>query len=428
MPELALVALLILAYTLVAVRLDRLSISAPILLVTAGALIGPAGIGVVDAPATSEPFRVLAELTLALLLFTDASTISLREAGRIAWLPGRLLAVGLPLTIALGALLGWLMIPALGVGFALLVGSILAPTDAALSLPILLDRAIPVRVRRAINIESGLNDGIATPFVTLSLAIAAAEETSGTQHWLVTAGIEIAVAVVVAIAVGGVGGRLLVGARARGWASVGSESLAVVALAILAYAGATAIGGNGFVAAFGAGVAFRTATAQSEPSVEFAEAIGLGASYVIWLLFGVALVGPVVAAGFDPVFVAYAALSLTIVRMAPVALALVGTPLRRDTVALIGWFGPRGLASVVFLLVAFDELGRDNPATTALVGVVTWTVLLSVFLHGLSAVPVGAWYGRRIARAGADAWELGHAVEPRISRRHALARPPSHHG
>ena len=178
MPELALIALLILAYTLVAVRLDRLSISGPILLVTAGALVGPAGIGAIDAPATSEPFRVLAELTLALLLFTDASTIGLREAGRIAWLPGRLLAIGLPLTIALGALIGWLMIPALGVGFALLVGSILAPTDAALSLPILLDRAIPVRVRRAINIESGLNDGIATPFVTLSLAIAAAEETA----------------------------------------------------------------------------------------------------------------------------------------------------------------------------------------------------------------------------------------------------------
>ena len=211
MPELALVALLILAYTLVAVRLDRLSISGPILLVTAGALIGPAGIGAVDAPATSEPFRVLAELTLALLLFTDASTIGLREAGRIAWLPGRLLAVGLPLTIALGALVGWLMIPALGVGFALLVGSILAPTDAALSLPILLDRAIPVRVRRAINIESGLNDGIATPFVTLSLAIAAAEETSGDPALARRRpGIEIAVAVAVAIAVGGVGGRLLV--------------------------------------------------------------------------------------------------------------------------------------------------------------------------------------------------------------------------
>ena len=422
MTQLALVAFSILAYTLIAVRLDRLSISGPIVLVTVGALLGPSGVGAVTAPATSEPFRVLAELTLALLLFSDASTIGLREAGGIAWLPGRLLAFGLPLTIAAGALVGWLLFPALGLGFALLLGSILAPTDAALSLPVLLDRAIPVRIRRAINIESGLNDGIATPFVTLSLAIAVAEEHS-TGDWLIVAGEEIALAVVVAIVVGGLGGRIMSEARRRGWASRASESLAVVALAIFTYAGATAIGGNGFVAAFGAGIAFRTATASSEPSVEFAESIGLAASYLVWLLFGVALVGPTVAAGFDASLIGYALLSLTIVRMVPVALALVGAPLRPDTVALIGWFGPRGLASVVFLLVAFDDLGPTHAATETLLRVVTWTVLLSVFLHGLSAGPVGAWYGRRIARAGAGSWELGGAAEPRISRRHSWARP-----
>ncbi len=391
---------------------------------TVGALLGPSGVGAVTAPATSEPFRVLAELTLALLLFSDASTIGLREAGGIAWLPGRLLAFGLPLTIAGGALVGWLLFPALGVGFALVVGSILAPTDAALSLPVLLDRAIPVRIRRAINIESGLNDGIATPFVTLALAIAVAEEHS-TGDWLIVAGEEIALAVVVAIVVGGLGGRLMIEARRRGWASRASESLAVVALAIFAYASATAIGGNGFVAAFGAGIAFRTATARSEPSVEFAESIGLAASYLVWLLFGVALAGPVIAAGFDAPLIGYALLSLTIVRMVPVAIALVGARLRPDTVALIGWFGPRGLASVVFLLVAFDDLGPAHPATETLLRVVTWTVLLSVFLHGLSAGPVGAWYGRRIARAAPGAWELGGADEPRISRRHSLARRPS---
>ena len=366
---------------------------------------------------------MLAELTLALLLFSDASTIGLREAGGIAWLPGRLLAFGLPLTIAGGALVGWLLFPALGVGFALVMGSILAPTDAALSLPVLLDRAIPVRIRRAINIESGLNDGIATPFVTLSLAIAVAEEESA-GNWLIVAGEEIALAVVVAIVVGGLGGRLMTEARGRGWASRASESLAVVALAIFAYASATAIGGNGFVAAFGAGIAFRTATARSEPSVEFAESIGLAASYLVWLLFGVALAGPVIAAGFDAPLIGYALLSLTIVRMVPVAIALVGARLRPDTVALIGWFGPRGLASVVFLLVAFDDLGPAHPATETLLRVVTWTVLLSVFLHGLSAGPVGAWYGRRIARAAPGEWELGGADEPRISRRHSLARRP----
>jgi len=424
-PQLALVALAILTYALIAVRLDRVSISGPVFLVAVGALLGPAGIGEVTGPATSEPFRVLAELTLALLLFSDASTIALREAGGIAWLPGRLLAFGLPLTIVLGALVGWILVPALGVGFALVLGSILAPTDAALSLPVLLDRAIPVRIRRTINIESGLNDGIAAPFVTLSLAIAVAEETAGNQNWLIESGQEIALAIVVAIVVGGLGGRFTSEARRRSWASQASESLAVVALAILAYAGATAVGGNGFVAAFGAGVAFRTATARSEPSVEFAESIGLAASYLVWLMFGVALVGPVILAGFDAALISYALLSLTIVRMVPVAISLVGARLRPDTIALIGWFGPRGLASVVFLFVALDELGPAHPATDTLVRAVTWTVLLSVFLHGSSARPVGAWYGRRLARAAAGDWERGGADEPRISRRHSWARPPS---
>ena len=425
MPQLALVALAILAYALTAVRLDRLSISGPLVLVAVGALLGPAGIGALTAPATSEPFRVLAELTLALLLFSDASTIGLREAGGIAWLPGRLLAIGLPLTIVGGALVGWLLFPALGIGFALVLGSILAPTDAGLSLPVLLDRAIPVRIRRAINIESGLNDGIAAPFVTLSLAIAVAEESVGNQNWLIESGKEIALAIVVATVVGGLGGRFASEARGRGWTSQASESLAIVALAIFAYAGATAVGGNGFVAAFGAGIAFRTVTASSEPSVEFAESIGLAASYVVWLIFGVALVGPAILAGFDAALIGYAILSLTIVRMVPVAISLVGARLRPDTIALIGWFGPRGLASVVFLFVALDELGPAHPATDALVRAVTWTVLFSVLLHGSSARPIGAWYGRRIARAAAGEWERGDADEPRISRRHSWVRPPS---
>ncbi len=425
MPQLALVALAILAYALTAVRLDRLSISGPLVLVAVGVVLGPAGVGALTAPATSEPFRVLAELTLALLLFSDASTISLREAGGIAWLPGRLLAFGLPLTILGGALVGWLLFPALGVGFALVLGSILASTDAALSLPVLLDRAIPVRIRRAMNIESGLNDGIVAPFVTLSLAVAVAEETAGNQSWLLESGKEIALAIVVAIVVGGLGGRFASEARSRGWASKASESLAVVALAIFAYAGATAVGGNGFVAAFGAGIAFRTAAPRSEPSVELAESIGLAASYLVWLVFGVALVGPAVRAGFDAALIGYALVSLTVVRMVPVAISLVGTRLRPDTIALIGWFGPRGLASVVFLFVALDQLGPADPRTDILVRAVTWTVLLSVLLHGSSARPVSAWYGRRIARAAAGDWERGGADEPRISRRHSWARPPS---
>ena len=230
MPQIAIVALVILGYTVLAARLDRLSISGPMILVTIGAVLGPSGVGALAAPVTSEFVQLLAELTLALLLFSDASSIGLKQAGSIAWVPARLLAIGLPLTIVAGALASWLLFPALGLAFALLMGTILAPTDAALSLPLLVDRAIPVRVRRAINIESGLNDGIATPFVTLFLAVVVAEQASASQHWLIDAALEIALAIVVAIVVGGFGGRVIAQARRRGWASPASESLAVVVL------------------------------------------------------------------------------------------------------------------------------------------------------------------------------------------------------
>ena len=223
MPQIAIVALVILGYTLLAARLDRLSVSGPMILVTIGAVLGPSGVGAFAAPVTSESVQLLAELTLALLLFSDASSIGLKQAGSIAWVPARLLAIGLPLTIGAGAMVGWLLFPALGLGFALLMGSILAPTDAALSLPLLMDRAIPVRVRRAINIESGLNDGIATPFVTLFLAVVVAEQASASQHWLIDAAVEIALAIVVAIVAGGFGGRVIARARQRGWASPASE-------------------------------------------------------------------------------------------------------------------------------------------------------------------------------------------------------------
>lgn len=423
MSQLALIALVLLGYTLIAVRLERLSITAPMLLVTVGAILGPAALGAVSAPATSEPVQLLTELTLALLLFTDASTIGLRQAGSIARIPGRLLAIGLPLSIVAGAIVGWLLFRELGIAVALLMGSILAPTDAALSLPVLLNRAIPTRVRRVINVESGLNDGIASPFVALFVTFSIAESAGGGQNWLIEAALQIGLAVAVAIVVGGFGGWILLNAMRRGWASSASESFAVVALAMLAYTGATAIGGNGFVAAFVAGIAFRTATERSEPSVEFAESIGLAGSYLVWLIFGVALVGPVLVAGFDPVYVLYAALSLTVVRMVPVALSLVGTGLRTDTTTFIGWFGPRGLASAVFLLVALEELGPAHPATVVLVQAVTWTILLSIFLHGITARPLGALYARRMATAPPDAWELADEEAPDLRHRHVLAQP-----
>jgi NhaP-type Na+/H+ or K+/H+ antiporter len=412
----ALVAVFV-VYGLFATRLDRSLISAPIFFVLTGLVLGSSGAGVLPSDLDSETTLRITELTLGVLLFADAATVRLREVEGDARLPVRLLLVGLPLTIALGTVAAGVLFPQAGWAAAALVASILAPTDAALGLAVVTNPAMPSRIRRALNVESGLNDGIATPFVTLFLTLLLAEEGLGSGHWAVEAAKEIGLALVAAIVVGIVGGKLLMVVRRRGWTSAVSEQLVVLALSLLAYVGAVAIGGNGFVAAFAGGLLFGASTASRvhEP-VEFTETVGLFASFFVWTVFGALFVGPVVTGAIEPLAILYAVISLTIVRVVPVAVALRGTGLRRDTVGFMGWFGPRGLASVVFTLIAVEELHGAGAGAGAIAEIATWTILLSVVAHGLSAEPLARIYGRRLREAG-DIPELTEAPEPRIRRR-----------
>jgi sodium/hydrogen antiporter len=407
-------------YALLARRLDRLSISAPIVFVATGLVLGPNVAGLLDLRIDQGTTLELTEVTLALLLFADASTIELRKVEGDAGLPSRLLGVGLPLTIALGALVARALFPQGGWAVAALVATILAPTDAALGMAVVTNRAVPARIRRALNVESGLNDGIATPFVTLFLALTISEGHDG-GSWLTDAGSEIALALAAAIVAGGVGGRLAAASRERGWTSATSEQLAALALALLAFEGSVAIGGNGFVAAFAAGLLFNASSrGQLREAVEFTETAALFASFFVWTVFGVIFVGPVLTGDFHWTAVFYAVLSLTLIRMVPVFLSLVQTGLRRDTVAFIAWFGPRGLASVVFTLMAVEELQEAGLPPDPLVEVATWTILLSVVAHGLSAGPLADAYGARVGRSRGIP-ELVDVPEPRIRRRHLVA-------
>jgi len=276
---------------------------------------------------------------------------------------------------------------------ALLVGAALAPTDAALGVPVVTNRLVPSRVRRLITVESGLNDGIATPLVVLAIAGAASVEGHAEAPGLGEALVELALGVVVGVAVGFVGGGLLRWARRRGWSAEEFVGIAVLALALGTYAGAVAVGGNGFVAAFCGGLAFGAAAGRRGPAeVVFLEQASGLVSLLVWIVFGVIAV-PIVLNGVDLTTVLYAVLSLTLVRMLPVALVLVGAGLDRKTVLFIGWFGPRGLASLVFALLAVEELGpRADPAVVA----IAITVFLSVLAHGLSAAPLAARYGRAV--------------------------------
>ena len=413
------IAVVVVAYALVASKLDRWGITGPMVFVAAGAILGPGGLDVVPFSLTNETVLTITELTLALLLFSDAATVRLRDVEGDTGLPRRLLFVGLPLTVIAGALLARLMFPEVGWAAAALIAIILAPTDAALGLAVVTNKAVPVRIRRALNVESGLNDGIATPFVTLFIAVVAAEEGLGETAWGLEALKQIGLAIVAAVVVGYLGGKLLALANERGWTSEVSQQIAILALALLAYQGAVAIGGNGFVAAFVGGILFGAATRQrlAEP-VQFTETLGLSGSFLVWSIFGALFVGELLTRDLSAQPIVYALMSLTVIRMVPVAIALIGTHLRPATVAFMGWFGPRGLASVVFTLLALEEIEQSGGGAM-LLETVTWTILLSVVLHGISAPPFATRYGASIAKAG-DVPEKAPAGEPRI-RLHDLA-------
>jgi NhaP-type Na+/H+ or K+/H+ antiporter len=414
-------AAVFIAYALVAARLDRWSITAPMVFVAAGVALGlgaPEWLGAIGDP---ELVRLIAELTLALILFADASTLPWSQVRRDEGLPARLLLVGFPLTVVAGIGLGIWLVPAAGWAAAALAATILAPTDAALGLGVFTSESVPSRIRRALNIESGLNDGMATPLVTLFLALLVAEEGVGPENWLAESVKELGLAVLVALLVGAVGGRLAAAAHNRGWTSPLSDRLAALASALLAYGGSVAIGGNGFVAAFGAGLLFGAASKEVlREAVEFTEDLGLFASFLVWGLFGALLVAPQLTDGASSTAIAYAVLCLTVVRMLPVAISTIGTGLRPASIFFMGWFGPRGLASVVFTLIAFESLQEGGLGTATLIEIATWTIFLSVLAHGITAGPLSRWYGRRVADAPAEQVEMGH--DPAITMPRVITR------
>ena len=410
-------AVVFIGYSAVAARLGRWSITAPMVFIAAGALIGPHGLGILDVATDVEAVKIIAEVTLALILFADASTLRWTEVRLDASLPARLLLLGLPLTVLAGAIAGWWLIPAAGWAAAALAASMLAPTDAALGLGVFANRSVPARIRRALNVESGLNDGLATPLVTLFLAVLVAEEGTGADGWVAESARELGSAIVVGALVGLGAGRLISSARRRGWTSPTSDRLAVLATALLCYTAAVAAGGNGFVAAFAAGILFASASAgQLRDATDFTEDLGLFASYLIWALFGALLVAAVLTHDVHPSAIVYALVSLTLVRTVPVALALAGSGLRPVSVAFMGWFGPRGLASVLFTLIAFESLEAGGLASERLVEVATWTILLSVVAHGLTAGPLAAAYGRAVADAPAEHHGPAPLLETRVPR------------
>jgi NhaP-type Na+/H+ or K+/H+ antiporter len=400
--EFAIFAAIVFVFALVSRRVERLNVTAPMAFIAAGMLLGASH--VVSSLLNTEVLLLVGSIALVLVLFTDASRINISLFRVNAELPARLLIIGLPLTIAAGAVIAALLFTNLTIWQAGIIGTVLAPTDAGLGQAIVTSERVPVRIREALNVESGLNDGGSVPFLLVFLALAAIQEGVEPPSFWIVAVEQIGIGVAIGLVVGIAGGWLIRSATRRGWMTRTFKRLSFLALAILAWGVAGPIGGSGFIAAFVGGFATGATVGDvEEAATDFSEAEGELLLLVVFFLVGV--VATSLLGTLDWTIVLYAILSLTIIRMLPVAISLVGTKLRRSSVLFVGWFGPRGLASIVLVLVALEEPALA-PLAPQIATIVLVTVILSVFAHGISAQPGASMYARRVAAMDSDAPEL----------------------
>jgi NhaP-type Na+/H+ or K+/H+ antiporter len=385
-------ALAFLAYGVWSRWLGRTVLTGPILFTAFGVAVGPLGLGWIDVRPSDEALHFFAEVTLVLVLFSDAAKVDARGLWHEHAWPLRTLAIGLPLVIVAHGAGALLLFPGLGLWEAALLGAMLAATDAALAGSVVDDTRVPQRARVAVNVESGLNDGIALPFVLLFAALAGAPaETPGAVEWLGGAARKLLLGPLAGALVGCAGGWLVGRADRRGWMGERAEGLVALALALASFALAETLGGNGFLAAFVGGLAFRaTLGRRCEFLFEFEEVEARTLVLLTFTAFGCVLL-PAALPDIGWRHVAYALLALTLLRMVPVALALAGSDAGWRTRLFLGWFGPRGLASLLFLLLVLLEADIEHRETVF--AAVTVTVLASVLLHGVTAGPLARWYG-----------------------------------
>lgn len=404
-------AFLVLAYAATAAALGRLNVSAPIAFVVAGSVLGFAGYG--RSAQDAMWIKAVAEGTLALVLFHDAARIHLRELRAASPLVLRLLLVGWPLAVLAHYLTARLAFPDQSAMLCLFVAVALTPTDAGLGAPTLLNPVVPVRIRAVLNAESGFNDGLATPVALFAIAALAGSGSGRPAVSTLQALAELAVGCLVGAVVGVVGAVVLGWSRRHEASSPAARSLGLLSVPVLSFAGAETVQGNGFVAAFVAGLAFAASAGwlpEEESVLRLSEGAGEILGFGTWLVFGLIAV-PQLWPDTGWWGVGFALLSLTVLRMVPVGLSMVRSGLQPATVLYLGWSGPRGLATVVFTLLAVESLHLDDVTRRALL-IVALTVLLSVIAHGATAEPLarrfGAWVQLR-----RPALETGVAPEPR---------------
>ena len=385
--NLAILALVVFVYSTMARGIERTPFGGALLFITLGYVLGPEVLGLLQFDMDRHDLRNIAELTLALLLFSDAAKANLRVLGLSYRIPWRMLLVGLPLTILLGFVAAEYLLPDL-TGFEMaLLATMLAPTDAALGKAVISNKLVPGEIRESLNIESGLNDGICVPilFLFLAMAVDASASARGVELALELVVDEIGIGVLVGVLLTLAMSWLLRFSARLGWIGGHWRPIHMVALALACFALAQTLGGSGFIACFVGGLVFgRVVTRHKNGLLQATEGTGETLSLVTWVMFGGGVIGLFMPLVTWQVLL-YSLLSLTVFRMLPIYLALLGSGLRLPEKLFLGWFGPRGLASVVFVVIVINE---HLPGESTLVLTVVCTVTLSVIAHGLSANPL----------------------------------------
>jgi NhaP-type Na+/H+ or K+/H+ antiporter len=398
--ELAVLALFIFCYSLVAGRVERAAASGPIVFVIAGLLMGPLALGWFDGSVSNTGLRVLADLTLALILFMDAANANLAILKRQFRIPSRMLLFGLPGVIFLGTLTAALLFDTLSLFEAAILGTILAATDAALGKAVVTNKAVPTQIREGLNIESGLNDGLCVPilFVFITLALGSSTEGGSTLLALKLVAGELGIGLVVGLGLTAIGTWAFRWCQDKGWVTEIWKQVTVVALAIACFSVAQSLHGSGYIAAFTGGLLFGfKAKDATHGLVLAAEGTGETLALMTWFVFGAAVIGQSVEY-FTWEMLVYALLSLTVIRVLPIYLSLSGTGESAASKLFLGWFGPRGLASIVFAIIVIN---KDVPGGEFIAMVVVLTVFLSLVAHGISANPLAKLLGQKEGKKAA---------------------------
>lgn len=387
--ELAILALFVFIYSLVAGRIERSVVSGPMVFVVAGFLMGPSGLGWFSGGSTNEDLRLLADLTLALILFNDAATANISVLKSQFQIPSRMLLLGFPGAIVLGFVLAVLLFNGLSVYEAAILATMLAATDAALAKAVITNNTVPERLREGLNVESGLNDGICVPILLFFVALTVSGENGGhTTSALALFTRELGVGMAVGLVLALVGTTLLSWSIKLRWVTEVWMQVTVVALAVTSFSLADSLHGSGYIAAFTCGMFFGYLEKKHTHNLVLAaQGTGEALALVTWMLFGAMVIGPALRL-FSWDVVVYAVLSLTVVRMVPIFVSLAGSGESVSSRLFLGWFGPRGLASIVFAIMVINE---NVPGSELIALVVTCTVFLSLIAHGVSANPLAKW-------------------------------------